>query len=77
MNFSVALERIPVAMGRTKTVLIIGLIGSWLGQVPGVFLFTIFWRHDLVGLFTGMVRLDNASTGVALSLAPINELLPL
>lgn len=56
MNFSVALERIPIAMGHTRTVLIIGLIGSWAGQIPGVFLLTHFWRKDLVGLFTGMVR---------------------
>ncbi len=55
MNFSVALERIPMAMGQTRTVLIIGLIGSWAGQVPGVFLLVHFWRQDLVGLFTGMV----------------------
>ena len=33
MNFSVALERVPVAMGRTKVVLFFGLIGSWIGQV--------------------------------------------
>ena len=56
MNLSVALERIPMAMGRTKTVLIIGLIGSWAGQIPGVFLLVNFWKRDLVGLFCGMVR---------------------
>merc|ERR1719218_444957 len=54
MNFSVALERVPVAMGRTRMVLFFGLIGSWIGQVPGVFLCTLLWRKDLVGLFTGM-----------------------
>ena len=54
MNLSVALERIPISMGRTKTVLIVGLIGSWIGQVPGVYLLTKFWKADLVALFTGM-----------------------
>ena len=33
MNFSVFLERIPVSMGRTKTVFYAGLAGSWIGQV--------------------------------------------
>ena len=33
MDFSVALECVPVAMGRTKVVLFFGLIGSWIGQV--------------------------------------------
>jgi hypothetical protein len=56
MNLSVALEAIPQAMGRTRAVLVIGLIGSWAGQVPGVFALVYLWRKDLVGLFTGMVR---------------------
>ena len=30
------LERVPVAMGRTKVVLFFGLIGSWIGQVGWV-----------------------------------------
>ena len=54
MNFSVALERIPSAMGKARVVLIMGLIGSWVGQVPGVFIAVNFWRRDLVGLYTGM-----------------------
>ena len=44
MNLSVALERIPVAVGKTKIVLYMGLIGSWVGQVPGVALCVYFWR---------------------------------
>jgi len=24
------------------------------GQVPGVIFFTVYWRNDLVGLYTGM-----------------------
>ena len=35
MNFSVALERVPVTMGRTRVVLFFGLVGSWVGQVGG------------------------------------------
>eukprot|EP00854_Cymbomonas_tetramitiformis_P014638 gene14638-17293_t len=54
MNLSVNLERIPMAMGRTKEVLIMGLVGSWVGQVPGVLLCTQLWRKDLVGLYTGV-----------------------
>ena len=53
MTMSVTLEKIPLAMGRTKAVLYCGLVGSWVGQVPGVLLCTRFWRDDLVGLYTG------------------------
>ena len=54
MNFSVFLERIPVAMGRTKVVFYAGFVGSWVGQVPGVALALHFWRGDLVGLYWGV-----------------------
>jgi len=54
MNFSVNLEKIPLAMGRAKVVLVAGLIGSWVGQVPAVILCTRYWRNDLVGLYTGV-----------------------
>jgi Na+-driven multidrug efflux pump len=54
MNFSVFLERIPVAMGRTKTVFYAGLVGSWIGQVPGVILVLQLWREDLFGLYWGV-----------------------
>jgi len=54
MNMAVALERVPMAMGRTGEVFVLGLCGSWIGQVPGVILCTTFWRNDLVGLFTGV-----------------------
>eukprot|EP00746_Dinoflagellata_sp_MGD_P028243 gnl/MRDRNA2_/MRDRNA2_166769_c0_seq1.p1 gnl/MRDRNA2_/MRDRNA2_166769_c0~~gnl/MRDRNA2_/MRDRNA2_166769_c0_seq1.p1 ORF type:complete len:578 (+),score=83.67 gnl/MRDRNA2_/MRDRNA2_166769_c0_seq1:201-1736(+) len=53
MNLAVFLEAIPRALGRTKKVLYMGLIGSWVGQVPGVLLCTTLWRNDLVGLYTG------------------------
>mmetsp|Transcript_26699 Transcript_26699/g.57494 ORF Transcript_26699/g.57494 Transcript_26699/m.57494 type:complete len:408 (+) Transcript_26699:671-1894(+) len=54
MNLSVALERIPYTMGRTKEVFWMGFIASWGGQVPAVLLLTKYWRNDLVGLYTGM-----------------------
>ena len=54
MNLSVAIERIPYAMGRTKEVFWMGFIASWGAQVPAVMLCTYFWRDDLVGLYSGM-----------------------
>jgi Na+-driven multidrug efflux pump len=54
MNLSVAIERIPYSMGRTKEVFWYGFVASWGGQVPAVILLTKFWRADLVGLYTGM-----------------------
>lgn len=54
MNFSVALERLPYAMGRTKEVFWYGFIASWGFQVPAVYALTIYWRDDLIGLYTGM-----------------------
>mmetsp|Transcript_23732 Transcript_23732/g.32674 ORF Transcript_23732/g.32674 Transcript_23732/m.32674 type:complete len:508 (-) Transcript_23732:78-1601(-) len=53
MNFSVNLERIPLAMGRSRAVMFLGFVGSWVGQVPAVVLLTQYWRNDLVGLYTG------------------------
>lgn len=54
MNLSVAIERIPYSMGRTKEVFWYGLIASWGAQVPGVILLTKYWRNDLIGLYWGM-----------------------
>lgn len=54
MNLSVAIERIPYSMGRTTEVFWFGLIASWAGQVPAVFLLTKYWRNDLNGLYYGM-----------------------
>ncbi|VEU40530.1 unnamed protein product [Pseudo-nitzschia multistriata] len=54
MNLSVAIERIPYSMGRTKEVFWMGFVASWGGQVPAVFILTTYWRNDLVGLYTGM-----------------------
>eukprot|EP00403_Amphidinium_massartii_P021485 CAMPEP_0178389758 /NCGR_PEP_ID=MMETSP0689_2-20121128/10291_1 /TAXON_ID=160604 /ORGANISM="Amphidinium massartii, Strain CS-259" /LENGTH=505 /DNA_ID=CAMNT_0020010237 /DNA_START=4 /DNA_END=1521 /DNA_ORIENTATION=- len=53
MNMSVQLEAIPMAAGRVNSVFYAGLVGSWIGQVPGVLIATRFWRNDLVGLYTG------------------------
>ena len=41
-------------MGRTKTVFYAGVVGSWIGQVPGVMLVLRFWRNDLIGLYWGV-----------------------
>ena len=49
MNLSVAIERIPYSMGRTKEVFWNGFIASWGAQVPAVLVFTRYWRDDLVG----------------------------
>ena len=38
MNMAVLLEKVPMAMKRAKEVLIVGVIGSWVGQVPLVIL---------------------------------------
>lgn len=54
MNFSVALERVPYSMGRTKEVFWFGFIASWGFQVPGVLFLTTYWRDDLIGLYSGM-----------------------
>jgi MATE family multidrug resistance protein len=54
MNLSVAIERIPYAMGRTKEIFWLGLMASWGAQVPAVFLLTRYWRNDLIGLYYGM-----------------------
>eukprot|EP00927_Polykrikos_kofoidii_P079748 TRINITY_DN76570_c0_g1_i1.p1 TRINITY_DN76570_c0_g1~~TRINITY_DN76570_c0_g1_i1.p1 ORF type:complete len:522 (-),score=64.78 TRINITY_DN76570_c0_g1_i1:93-1625(-) len=53
MNLAVVFEVIIISVGLARTVFWIGVVGSWLGQVPGAFVCTQFWRHDLVGLFAG------------------------
>eukprot|EP01062_Namystynia_karyoxenos_P005879 TRINITY_DN12031_c0_g1_i1.p1 TRINITY_DN12031_c0_g1~~TRINITY_DN12031_c0_g1_i1.p1 ORF type:complete len:533 (+),score=119.83 TRINITY_DN12031_c0_g1_i1:56-1600(+) len=53
MTLSVALERVPMVMGRTKGVFVMGLLGSWVGQVPGVLLCVRFWKKDLTRLYCG------------------------
>lgn len=53
-NLAILLEQIPITMGRTSVVLWIGVIGSWVGQVPGVLLCFWLWKKDLVSIFTGV-----------------------
>merc|ERR1719329_1071837 len=48
------METIPRAAGRMRTAFYAGVIGSWVGQVPCVFLCTTYWRADLLGLYTGV-----------------------
>ena len=38
----------------SKEIFWYGLLASWGGQVPAVFLCTKYWRSDLTGLYTGM-----------------------
>jgi len=54
MNMSVAIERIPYSMGRTKEVFWYGFVASWGAQVPGVILLTRYWQDDLIRLYWGM-----------------------
>ncbi|KAL3799012.1 hypothetical protein HJC23_005151 [Cyclotella cryptica] len=54
MNLAVAIETIPINMGRTGIVFYAGFIASWLGQVPGVYFLTHFWSKDLYALYTGI-----------------------
>jgi hypothetical protein len=54
MNLSVVFERISLSMGRSELVLGLGVVGSWMAQVPLVLVCTKFWRNDLVGLYTGV-----------------------
>jgi MATE family multidrug resistance protein len=54
MNFSVALERLPYAMGRTREVFWYGFVASWVFQVPAVYILTFFWRDSLEGIYYGM-----------------------
>ena len=53
MNLSVANETILSNMGRSQLVLYLGLIGSWVGQVPGVYLAVTYWKKDVVSLYYG------------------------
>lgn len=32
----------------------VGLLGSWAGQVPCVYLCTRYWRHDGYGMYVGV-----------------------
>ena len=45
------LQAIVSSLGKTRHLLVSGLIGSWLGQVPICLLFTRLWRNDMTGQY--------------------------
>jgi Na+-driven multidrug efflux pump len=53
MNLSVGNEIILSNMGRSKLVLYLGLVGSWIGQVPGVFFAVYYYQRDITSLYYG------------------------
>ncbi|KAJ8602361.1 hypothetical protein CTAYLR_004251 [Chrysophaeum taylorii] len=54
MNLAVVLERVPIACGQTNLVLACGFVGSWLGQVPAVWLCLAFWQRSLQSVYVGV-----------------------
>jgi len=54
MNLTVALEALTGSLGKTRHILVCGLFGSWIGQVPACLIISQFWQDDIVGLFWGM-----------------------
>ena len=54
MNLAVVLEGLLMTTGRTRTVLAVGLVGSWVGQVPAVYLLLRCWRRSLSAVFMGV-----------------------
>eukprot|EP00928_Gymnodinium_smaydae_P042901 TRINITY_DN28848_c0_g1_i1.p1 TRINITY_DN28848_c0_g1~~TRINITY_DN28848_c0_g1_i1.p1 ORF type:complete len:489 (+),score=60.45 TRINITY_DN28848_c0_g1_i1:62-1528(+) len=53
MNLAVVLEKIPTMVGRSSITFWMGVVGSWVGQVPGAYFCTHYWRKDLYGLYAG------------------------
>lgn len=54
MNLGVVLERVPIACGQTNLVLACGFVGSWLGQVPLVFVAITYWQRTLNAVYVGV-----------------------
>ena len=54
MSLAVVLEGLLMTTGRTKTVLIVGVVGSWCGQVPLVAFLVTFWQPTLRAVFLGV-----------------------
>merc|ERR1719152_427804 len=54
MNLAVVLEGLLMTTGRTRTVLVVGVIGSWCGQVPIVALLVSFWQRSLCAVYLGV-----------------------
>lgn len=53
MNMSVACEIIMGSMGKGPLIFKLGLVGSWLGQVPAVALLVTYWKKDIVSIYYG------------------------
>jgi hypothetical protein len=53
MNLAVANEIILGSMGRSSLIFKLGMIGSWVGQVPGV-LVAVYIKKDIVSLYYGV-----------------------
>ena len=65
----ICLKAIVSSLGKTRHLLVSGLIGSWLGQVPVCFIFSTFWRNDIIGktgnyLYHNYPPLTQACSGV-------------
>ena len=54
MNLAVVLEGLLMTTGRTRAVLLVGLAGSWVGQVPAVFLLIRLWQRTLLAVYLGV-----------------------
>lgn len=54
MNLAVVAEGMLMSMGRTRTVLVVGLLGSWAGQVPAVAFFLNVWQRSLCAVYLGV-----------------------
>jgi len=53
MNLACANEVILGSMGRSSLVFWLGMVGSWIGQVPGVY-FALKVKRDIVSLYYGV-----------------------
>ena len=42
-------QAIVSSLGKTRHLLVSGLLGSWVGQVPACFICSMFWRNDIIG----------------------------
>lgn len=53
MNLAVANEIVLGNMGRSKLVFYIGLVGSWVGQVPCVII-AVYIKKSIISLYLGV-----------------------
>ena len=54
MNLAVVAEGTLMSTGRARTVLVVGLLGSWAGQVPAVALLINVWQRSLQAVYFGV-----------------------